>query len=125
MSSRLASAPERVNSSFATSRMRSRFRCASARGLRLSDGERFLVIFKISWSFQRISKKLVTGDRLRYSVYVETLSTLRQAARLVNTDCPARWGERLEEGKWWKYLEQPRLRMKFFQGSTCAANEFS
>src|SRR6202789_3344747 len=38
MSSRLAAAPSRVNTSLATSRMRSRLRSASARGLRASDG---------------------------------------------------------------------------------------
>src|SRR5437762_6006879 len=46
MSSRLVSAPERVNSCFATSRMCSRLRCASARGFRLTDGERLLAISK-------------------------------------------------------------------------------
>src|SRR5436853_2956777 len=46
MSSRLVCAPERVSSCFATSRMCSRLRCASARGFRLTDGERLLAISK-------------------------------------------------------------------------------
>jgi hypothetical protein len=45
MSSRLAFAPDRVNSCFATSRMRSRFRCASARGF-LSVNSRVFVGIK-------------------------------------------------------------------------------
>ncbi len=46
MSSRLASAPDRVNASFATSRTRSRFRWASARGFRTADCGRFVAIRK-------------------------------------------------------------------------------
>jgi hypothetical protein len=45
-SSRLASAPNRVNASFATFRTRSRFRCASARGFRAADCEGFVAISK-------------------------------------------------------------------------------
>src|SRR6266566_4152443 len=59
MSSRLVSAPERVNSCFATSRMCSRLRCASARGFRLTDGERLLAISKSQ-------KKLLSGDTLHF-----------------------------------------------------------
>src|SRR5216683_5298881 len=57
MSSRLAFAPDRVNASFATSRMRSRFRCASVRGFRGAI-LRLLV---------GIPKKVATGDSLRLS----------------------------------------------------------
>src|ERR1700684_4592971 len=56
MSSRLAFAPERVNASFATSKMRSRFRCASVRGFRGA----------ILCFFSGI-KKVATGDSLRLS----------------------------------------------------------
>jgi len=55
ISSRLAFAPKRVNSSFATSRIRSRFRCASARGCLSVDSRAFVAIKKI----------LATGDCLR------------------------------------------------------------
>ena len=54
MSSRLAFAPDRVNASLDTSRMRSRFRCASLRGFRPLGFERLLAI-----------NNHVTGDSLR------------------------------------------------------------
>ena len=44
MSSKLVSAPDLVKACFATSRMRSRFRCASARGLRAAGLERLVDI---------------------------------------------------------------------------------
>ena len=46
MSSRLAFAPKRVNASFATSRMRSRLRWASARGFPRAECERFFAMGK-------------------------------------------------------------------------------
>src|ERR1700691_3736494 len=70
ISSRLASAPRRVNASLATSKMRSRFRRASVRGFRDADFERFVAIGKI----------LVTGDSLRSSTITETLSILPKLA---------------------------------------------
>src|ERR1035438_7336067 len=46
MSSKLVFAPDLVNASLATSRIRSRLRCASVRGFRSTDCERFLGIQK-------------------------------------------------------------------------------
>src|SRR5882757_3492945 len=60
MSSRLAFAPCRANASFATSRIRWRFLCASARGFRWAG-------FRCFWG---ITKNLVTGDSLRVSYTV-------------------------------------------------------
>src|SRR5580704_9788610 len=55
MSSRLAFAPDRVNASFAISRMRSRFNCASVRGLR-GAAFRFLVGIK-----KKLQPEIVSG----------------------------------------------------------------
>src|ERR1700752_1296297 len=63
MSSKLAFAPDRVNASLATSKMRSRFRCASARGFRWAGCDRFVGISKKS-------KTLATGEHLRLSYVV-------------------------------------------------------
>src|ERR1700681_2225153 len=63
MSSRLAFAPDRVNASLATSKMRSRFRSASARGFRWTGCDRFVGISKKS-------KTLATGEHLRLSYVV-------------------------------------------------------
>src|SRR6266851_3504478 len=57
MSSRLAFAPDRVKASLATSKMRSRLRCASVRGFRPADCEGCLAILKI----------FATGGSLRLS----------------------------------------------------------
>src|SRR5882757_2703764 len=75
MSSKLVPASDRVNASLATSRMRSRFCCASLRGFRLADWECFLGMAKIH----------VTGDSLRLSKDSETLSVLPKSWRPVNT----------------------------------------
>src|SRR6266404_3888257 len=75
MSSKLACAPDRVNAALATSRMRSRFCCASLRGFRPAGWECFLGIAKIH----------VTGDILRISKYSEALSVLPKSWRPVNT----------------------------------------
>src|SRR5580700_486074 len=66
MSSRLAFAPDRVNASLATSKMRSRFRCASARGFRLGGCDRFVAY----------QKTLATGDHLRLSYVVRRHSPI-------------------------------------------------
>src|SRR4029077_20105002 len=77
MSSRLAFAPCRANASFATSRIRSRFRCASARGFR---GMRFAC-------FRGIRKKNSCNRRQSpvISYIAETPSVLVELGRLVNT----------------------------------------
>src|SRR5467141_2146588 len=75
MSSKLASAPDRVNAALATSRMRSRFCCASLRGFRPAGCECFLGMAKVH----------VTGDSLRLSKDSETLSVLSKSWRPVNT----------------------------------------
>src|SRR5258705_6863692 len=75
MSSKLASPPNRVNAALATSRMRSRFCCASLRGFRRAGWECFLGMARIH----------VTGDILRISKRSETLSVLSKSRRPVNT----------------------------------------
>src|SRR5260370_12365849 len=84
MSSKLASAPDRVNAALATSRMRSRFCCASLRGFRPAGCECFLGIAKIH----------VTGDSLRLSKDSEILSVLSKSRRPVNTGAVATQLER-------------------------------
>src|ERR1700730_3029976 len=75
MSSKLASAPDRVNAALATSRMRSRFSCASLRRFRPAGWDCFLGMAKIH----------VTGDSLRISNHSETLSVFPKWWRPVNT----------------------------------------
>src|ERR1700733_9455736 len=62
----LVSAPHFVNACLATSRIRSRFRCASARGLRLADLGRFMGILK-----KNLQPETVSGNLLirRHSPY--------------------------------------------------------
>src|SRR5580692_484559 len=66
MSSRLASAPNRVNAPFATSKIRSRFRSASVRGFLRTGWECFFAMHKL----------FATGDSLLLSIDAETLSVL-------------------------------------------------
>src|ERR1700688_3931422 len=75
MSSKLASAPDRVNAVLATSKIRSRLRWASVRGFRSERLEGFLGI-----------KENVTGECLRISNHSETLSVLPKSWRFVNSD---------------------------------------
>ena len=64
MSSKLVSAPDLVKACFATSRMRSRFRCASARGLRGAGLERLVDIKKCNRRQAPIIQ--ATGDILHF-----------------------------------------------------------
>src|SRR5580704_1411142 len=77
MSSKLVFAPERANASLATSNIRSRLRCASARGLRSACFERFVGI-------SENPKKILQPETISgYLTYAETLSVLCQARPLV------------------------------------------
>jgi hypothetical protein len=68
MSCKLAFAPDRVKASLATSGMRSRLRCASARGLSRTDGEPLAGIVK---------KKLAIGYSLHlFALYGADLRLL-------------------------------------------------
>src|SRR6266851_2387859 len=75
MSSKLVFAPDLANAALATSRMRSRFCCASLRGFRPAGCACFLGMAKIH----------VTGDSLRLSKDSETLSVLSESCPPVNT----------------------------------------
>src|SRR6266481_6072048 len=101
MSSRLAFAPDRVNASLATSRMRSRLRCASVRGLRRTGCERFLAIRQKYLQPEKVSGYLIYcfGDTLRF---IEVIGGSSIAA---NTQ-----GGR----QWWKYLERPQQQTTFY-----------
>src|SRR5580700_784292 len=93
ISSRLASAPDRVKASFATSKMRSRFFWASVRGFRRTGCERFLGISKKNL----VSR--VTGDSLRLSKPIaETISVLPKSRRFVNLGCEGTAFERANTG---------------------------
>src|SRR5690242_13486354 len=74
MSSRLVFTPERANASLATSSMRSRLRCASARGCRVGAA-----VFEL---FLSMTNLFATGESLRLSdaLYTETDSVLLDAA---------------------------------------------
>jgi hypothetical protein len=78
MSSRLAFAPDRVNASLAASKMRSRFRCASARGFRSGGCDRFVGISK------NVKKTCNRRPSPTISSSAETLSVLCEPCPLVS-----------------------------------------
>src|ERR1700731_436830 len=65
-SSRLTFAPDRVKAFFAIPRMRSRLRCASARGFRGAGWERFISMPKIIATGEPLRLSLYCGDCLRF-----------------------------------------------------------
>src|ERR1700728_5283529 len=71
ISSRLAAAPSRVKTSLATSRMRSRLRFASARGLRAGGGG-----VSFLFGIPAVAKSSATGEYPRLSIKVGTVSVL-------------------------------------------------
>src|SRR5580658_6855603 len=81
ISSRLAAAPSWVKTSLATSRMRSRLRWASARGLR-AGGCGTSCFFGIRQGYRKV---FATGDSLRLSLYSETVSVLLDGDADVNS----------------------------------------
>src|ERR1700691_4405656 len=78
MSSRLAFAPERVNSCFATRRMRSRLRCASARGFLLESSKVLLAIKKSSHLLQPETLSGTLGGYSENTSACSKLETARQ-----------------------------------------------
>src|SRR5271155_2894603 len=123
MSSRLAFAPERVKAFLATSKMRSRLRCASARGFRLGACERFVGISKNS-------KKLATGGHLRLSYVMRRHSPFyARLGRLSIGSLSKRTGERRKEWRMQQELRCPRdlephqPRKMFCRESICAGSE--
>src|ERR1700732_4573979 len=102
MSSILAFAPDRVNASLATSKMRSRFRCASARGFRLGGCDHFVGISKEV-------KKLATGGHLRLSYLVRRHSPfyVSRGRLSIGTSSRPAGGEKHGEAIW-RYINHRR-----------------
>ena len=119
MSSRLVLAPDRVNASFAASRMRMRLRCASVRGFRWTDRELLAAI-----------KIFATGDILRLSYLVFRRHSPRFIPKRGCSSIAAKRVQKFEidwcreeddGGSIWSDLNHSKM---FYPGLICTANGF-